>query len=383
MRVQINAANLNHGGAVAVAANFIENVPAVWDSMATAWITYLEILVSPRVAEEIDDLDLIRRLDRVDVVVSSSRLDLKSLLWSRPDFDVRFTIFGPEYLGRKAAHEVVGFADGTIVRAWHSPEPGTKKRTLQLPLRSRITGGAKRMLLARNYDTYVVQTSEMADSLRSLVPSRPVHVVPNVVSGVFTDPTRWSHVPLPDRQPQEIRLFYPARGYVHKNHSYLPLVSRAFEETFGIPLTFVTTLRSEEMQRIFPDPVPCIINVGEISRGQCAYLYEKTDALFFPSLNETFSSSPIEAMTIGKPVIALDLPFMNEMLGGNCWYVPAENAQLAAEVVWSVFNDQNSLSERTVQSQIWVQRFTSGSEQAFRYFSIMRDRVGTTNNRHS
>ena len=88
-------------------------------------------------------------------------------------------------------------------------------------------------------------------------------------------------------------------------------------------------------------------------------------------------------MTIGKPVIALDLPFMNEMLGGNCWYVPAENAQLAAEVVWSVFNDQNSLSERTVQSQIWVQRFTSGSEQAFRYFSIMRDRVGTTNNRHS
>ena len=383
MRVQINAANLNHGGAVAVAANFIENVPAVWDSMATAWITYLEILVSPRVAEEVDDLDLIRGLDRVDVVVGSSRLDFRGLLWSRLEFDVRFTIFGPEYLGRKAAHEVVGFADGTIVRACNSPEPGIKKRTLQLPLRFGVKGGVKRTLLARNYDTYVVQTSDMADSLSSLVPSSPVHVVPNVVSDVFMDPARWSYVALPERQPQEIRLFYPARGYVHKNHSYLPLVSHAFEETFGIPLTFVTTLRSEEVQRIFPDPEPCIINVGEISRGQCAYLYEITDALFFPSLNETFSSSPIEAMTIGKPVFALDLSFMKETLGANCWYVPAENAQLTAEVVWSVFNDQNSLSERTMQSQIWVQRFTSGPEQAFRYFSIMRDDAGTTNNRHS
>ena len=339
--------------------------------------------MSPRVAEEIDDLDLIRGLDRVDIAISSSRIDLKGLLWSRPDFDVRFTIFGPEYLGRKAAHEVVGFADGTIIRAWHSPERGTKERTLPLPLRSRIKGGVKRMLLARNYDTYVVQTSEMADSLSSLVPSCPVHVVPNVVSGVFTDPTRWTYAPLPDRQPQEIRLFYPARGYVQKNHSYLPLVSRAFEETFGIPLTFVTTLRLAEVQRIFPDPEPCIINVGEISRGQCAYLYGKTDALFFPSLNETFSSSPIEAITIGKPVIAMDLPFMNEMLGGNCWYVPPENAQLAAEVLWSVFNNQNSLGERTKQSQIWVQRFTSGPEQALRYFSIMRDDAGTTNNKHS
>jgi len=159
-------------------------------------------------------------------------------------------------------------------------------------------------------------------------------------------------------------------------------VSRAFEKTFGIPLTFVTTLRSEEMQRIFPNPEPCIINVGEISRGQCAHLYEMTDALFFPSLNETFSSSPIEAMVIGKPVIAMDLPFVNEMFGENCWYVPPENAQLAAEVLWSVFNNQNSLSERTMQSQIWVQRFTSGPEQAFRYFAIMRDRVGTTNSGH-
>ena len=367
-----------------MAANFIENVPAVWDSTATAWITNLEILVSPRVAEEIDDLDLIRGLDRVDIVVNSSRLDLGGLLWSRQDFDVRFTIFGPEYLGRKAAHEVVGFADGTIVRACNSPELSTaKERILRLPLRSRIRSGVKRMLLARNYDTYVVQTQEMADSLSSLVPGRPVHVVPNVVSNVFMDSTRWSYVPLPERQPQEIRLFYPARGYAHKNHSYMPLVSRAFEENFGIPLTFVTTLRSEEMQRIFPDPEQCIINVGEISRGQCAYLYEMTDALFFPSRNETFSSSPIEAMTIGKPVMALDLPFMNEMLGSNCWYVPAKNAQLAAEVVWSVFNDQNSLSERTMQSQIWVQRFNSGSEQAFRYFSIMRDRVRTTNGGHS
>ena len=296
---------------------------------------------------------------------------------------MRFTIFGPEYLGRKAVHEVVGFADGTILRAHNSPETGINGLTLRPPLRSRAKNGVKRALLVKNYDTYVVQTSEMADSLNALSPNRPVHVVPNVVSGVFMDSTRWSHVPLPERQPQEIRLFYPARGYVHKNHRYLPLVSRAFEEAFGIALTFVTTLRSEEMQHIFPYLEPCIINVGEISRGQCAYLYEMTDALFFPSLNETFSSSPIEAMVIGKPVIALDLPFMNEMLGSNCWYVPSENAQLAAEVVWSIFKDKNSLRERIVKSQIWVQRFISGSEQASRYFAIMRNHVGATNEGHS
>lgn len=78
---------------------------------------------------------------------------------------------------------------------------------------------------------------------------------------------------------------------------------------------------------------PRVIFAGRRSDAEIAALLGGAQALVFPSLYEGFGIPPLEAMTLGCPVIASDIPATREVCADAALYFdPADDAALAAHM---------------------------------------------------
>jgi len=368
VRMEIYASNLKQGGALSVAAGFLSELPAVLEENSPSLGNYsLKIFVSRQIAEQVDWIQNGLYPANLDLVVRDAgviRMFFHNILHA---VDVRFSIFGPTYFLRKAHRELMGFADGSLV-----PVTGIAKSIKQISNPFTVTNkirelrGKIKIIFLRRADEYVVQTTAMQQALTDLGVSKKIHVVNNVASQILYTPAMWEKVDLPERFDNEIRLFFPARGYAHKNHIFLLQISQEFEKISKQQLKFVVTLRDDELQSIFSSNSDSIINVGEINVKQVAYIYSVTDGLVFPSLNETSSSAPLEAEALGKPIIATDLPFMREMLEG----IEAKFASIENPHLWAV--EISKLADsKSVKFGQQVAYSTKPRQQARQYFDLL------------
>ena len=127
------------------------------------------------------------------------------------------------------------------------------------------------------------------------------------------------------QRPGGLRLFYPAAGYPHKNH-------KVFEGLFALDLDtlierLVLTLPAE---RFFDQPgwLSC---VGLLSQADCLAEYRKADALVFPSVLESYGLPLVEAMAMGLPIIASDLPYARVLCGDEGIYFDPESSASLVE----------------------------------------------------
>ncbi len=78
---------------------------------------------------------------------------------------------------------------------------------------------------------------------------------------------------------------------------------------------------------------PRLIFAGRRSDAEITALLGGARALVFPSLYEGFGIPPLEAMTLGCPVIASDIPATREVCAdGALYFDPADDAALAAHM---------------------------------------------------
>ncbi len=85
------------------------------------------------------------------------------------------------------------------------------------------------------------------------------------------------------------------------------------------------------------------------------------DVFAFPSLFEGLGGSLIEAMALGLPIVASDLPAIREVVEpkGNATLVPAESAQHLAEALASLLDDPATAASYAARSrEIFEDRFT-------------------------
>lgn len=374
MRVEFYAANLHQGGAVPSAALFFDQIESLWGSEATNWIQGLHIVVSPRVAKEMDSLARLGRTEGLSVEVRNDTPRVVVPRLRQATLDLRYSVRGPEYRGRQARIEVAGFADGSILPARPDIDIGVGYSSGAMGLGGRLKRRYKLALL-KSYDGFIVQTNDMARSLATVVRSKPIRVVPSTVSRAFRAPAAQVAFPLPERRPGEVRLFYPARGYPHKNHRFIPRVAREYERLYGTPLAVVVTLRDDEMESALGSDTTGVMNVGEVDALQCPDLYRQTDGLFFPTLNETFSASPIEASFMCRPVIAPRLPFMLAMTEGHATYFESGDPSDAAMAVYLATRRDEAAEARIKSAREWAERFPDPNQQARDYLSILRSTV--------
>lgn len=88
---------------------------------------------------------------------------------------------------------------------------------------------------------------------------------------------------------------------------------------------------------------PRLILAGRRSDAEIAALLGSARALVFPSLYEGFGIPPLEAMTLGCPVIASDIPPAREVCADAALYFdPADDAALAAHMAESLIRPDDA-----------------------------------------
>jgi glycosyltransferase involved in cell wall biosynthesis len=89
---------------------------------------------------------------------------------------------------------------------------------------------------------------------------------------------------------------------------------------------------------------PSILLAGPASDAALTALYQGAIALLFPSLYEGFGIPPLEAMTLGCPVIASDIPPVREVCAEAALYFdPANPAAIAAAMTNMMSRNRDSL----------------------------------------
>lgn len=357
MHLEIYAANLRQGGAVTTAASLIDGMLELIGNEKFEWLEHIELVVSPQVRDSMTNISMPFQINRAFLTVREDRPRQALLRKSKNGVDVRYVVFGPEYLHSRARVNVTGFADGTLIPSWYATQMDMKT-SRKKTFRERAQAKVKKRLLS-NYDAYTVQTVGMKDSISQKYGSRPIAVLPNVLSVPFFSIESRRHFELPERGKGEIRLFYPAKAYPHKNHKFLAEVCREFQKMFHLPLTFVVTLTTDEYANAIPRDCPEIINVGVVDSAVLPSLYAQTDGLFFPSFNETFSASPLEAAFMRRPIFISDRPFARDILSEVANYFDPSNAAAAARKIGHLIDLEQSgslqLKEQLDLAERWAQ----------------------------
>lgn len=71
--------------------------------------------------------------------------------------------------------------------------------------------------------------------------------------------------------------------------------------------------------------LPNVTVTGEVSDDDLAAIYTAAHALVFPSIDEGFGLTPVEALACGTPVVACDVPAVREVLEGRAELLPAHD----------------------------------------------------------
>lgn len=246
--------------------------------------------------------------------------------------DVLFTMAGagPFFC---SAPTVVGWNDSTAAYP-NSSLSGHLSRPRRLHDRARRVYSA---LAVRRARRVCVQTQVMADRLsaRWKIPPARFVVVPNGPSAFLSD-----EAPAPDngriRRPWKVLVIGVPKP--PKNFAVVPETGARLRELGVGPGRFVMTIGSDHEPWLgsfrkalsrWGEAVP-IDRVGRVPHSQLGPLYRDADAVFLPSLLESFSASYVEAMHFGVPLVTSGYDFAREVCGPAAEYVdPADPGDCA------------------------------------------------------
>jgi len=142
-------------------------------------------------------------------------------------------------------------------------------------------------------------------------------------------------------------IFYPAQFWAHKNHICILSALKYLKEKENTKVNAVFVgkdygnkdyLEKKILEFGLSDQVTII---GFVERETLIALYQHGLALVYPSYFGPENLPPLEAMALGLPVIAANMPGVNEQLGENAlFFDPEDEKELAAHVL-SVLNDKD------------------------------------------
>lgn len=126
-----------------------------------------------------------------------------------------------------------------------------------------------------------------------------------------------------------LRLIYPALFYPHKNHRMLFECADLLEaENVKVILTIARDALPGEL-RTRDKLFQC---VGILERQDLIEMYKHSDALLFPSLEESLGLPLIEAAVLSLPIIAPDLSYVHSAIENYYSYSPASNSAFIAVI---------------------------------------------------
>jgi glycosyltransferase involved in cell wall biosynthesis len=176
-----------------------------------------------------------------------------------------------------------------------------------------------RYMAAQRAVRLIAPTKVVADDLmRALhVPSKRIHVIPEAADPVFHPRSRPEIDAVRERYgvPEQYLLWVGGLKSPDRHKQIVPL-TRARR---SLPLVLVGPSGA------WAQNLRDVILTGEVPDEDLAAIYTGAHALVFPSSDEGFGLTPIEALACGTPVVACDVPAVREALGGRAELLPADD----------------------------------------------------------
>ena len=82
-----------------------------------------------------------------------------------------------------------------------------------------------------------------------------------------------------------------------------------------------------------------VIFVGEVNWNEAMALVKASDIFVFPSFHESMGMAMVEAMQLGLPVIASDIPALREVAGNAAIFIQPDEPEALARAVINIQND--------------------------------------------
>lgn len=368
-KVLINAANIHGGGALQVAVSFIYEL----SKLNIDLLSYsLDIIASSEVIEELEtisvDIDLLN-IKKVNFYGLRAFFMSTNSIFS--GYDMIFTIFGPGYFKSVKALHVVGFA-----QAWIIYPDNESSRTLSVF--SRLTLKLKYYIQKKFFsraDHLIVELEHVKQGLAlNNIKSTPnISVVHNCLSSVFFEPECWSEKRF-DFPSDKLVIGIVSRDYPHKNLSLLSDVATILSRK-GLDVCFAVTFTEDEWEQRTTDFKRHVINVGALKSVDCPAFYNSLDGVIFPSLLESFSITPFEALFMRKPLFASDRSFIRDSCSNFAYYFEPTRADNIAETINSYFKGHCTKYDLT-EAKNYAVNFSSSKSRALEYLKVINKIIG-------
>lgn len=369
-KVLFDLSNIATGGALQVAASVFDEIGRIADYQSPSsqwpWLANCVVEASPAVLENATYHPSTLSVREVD---GSPRFKLR-MRRVRHDVDVSFMLFGPDYAAPCARTRIVGFADGTSLYPEFANLTGA---------RTRARNGLRRSVSRSRFkqaDLIVVEASHVAEALgdRWGLDQAKMRVVPNVLNAVFHDFQNQEPFPLP--RATVPRFCFPTRLHPHKNLASLGMAAKRLRERHAQEVQFILTLTEDEWSRLDEDTQKVSLSVGALRISQLPSLYAACDGTIFPSLNECFSVTPLEALASGSPLLASDRSFVRDIAGDAAWYFEPSNPESIADTLTDFTISAEERERRRALGRAVAADWPTASSRAVRYLDIIAEAIG-------
>ena len=151
--------------------------------------------------------------------------------------------------------------------------------------------------------------------------------------------------PLPEKITTPY-IFYPAQFWPHKNHICILSAIKHLKEKKSTKINVVFVGKDYgnkkylEKKIIEFDLSDQVSLMGFVERETLISLYQHGLALVYPSFFGPENLPPLEAMALGLPVIAANMPGVKEQLGEDAILFDPEDEQELAGHILQIFNDK-------------------------------------------
>lgn len=373
MRVVVNCSNLVIGGGIQVAISFLNEIRSHKENR------YL-IFLSKQVEEQIKRNSFSDNFEFKTIAFSPSRIRTRATIANildeeclRFNPDIVISVFGPSYWKPKSVPHLCGFADG-----WCYNEDSITYS--QLGFLARV----KRLLLNRYKGVWLKKTAqyffletEVAKTRfasRYSIPMDNISVVSNTYQSFYNNLGSSSTM----KEEETFRLVMIAAFYPNKNHKIIKDVVKCLRGRLNFE--FTVTLPKQIYSRIYGSDFPEIVNIGPIPSKKCPEIYATSDAMFLPTLLETFSANYPEAMIMRKPILTSDLDFAHDICQDAALYFDPLDAKDIAEKIMKLASDNNLYRELQIKGLRRVKDFPSAVERAKLILNICEKIVKQNNN---
>lgn len=210
-------------------------------------------------------------------------------------------------------------------------------------LRLRVICFFKKQMLKRgNY--FVTQSQSAKNGIKKItkVENNKIAVIPNVLPACFSDLKYEKRI-----DDNIVNIACIAVPHPHKNLDIIPDVLLCLKDKYNIDnIVFHLTLPKNSSQWIAIREKTQqyglgkkVINHGYRTQMQLVDIYSICNLAFTPSLLETFSAAPLEAMFFQCYVVASDLDFNRDVTGDAALYFKPMDAEDAASKIHQILTD--------------------------------------------